>query len=168
MTPKLPVRRQFTLFSGTAMNRTRLVLGQWLRAIWLIVAVWKGMSARTLYEMLCITYEVARHLCDCIRAMMTDKRVVLSEPAATSPWRRGSRARAAHRATTSSSGSGARSSTAVPTTPNGPKRRRPRSTEAAPTGRRPDTVQAPARIASTTTFPERGTTTRKCRAWITS
>jgi transposase-like protein len=71
-------RRQFTLTSGTAMHRTRLPLGQWLRAIWLIVASSKGMSARKLSEMLGITYKVAWHLGHRIRAMMTEESVVLS------------------------------------------------------------------------------------------
>lgn len=52
-------RWQFTLTSGTAMHRTRLPLGQWLWAIWLIVSSSKGMSARKLSEMLGITYKVA-------------------------------------------------------------------------------------------------------------
>jgi transposase-like protein len=71
-------RRQFTLTSGTAMHRTRLPLSQWLRAIWLIVASSKGVSARKLSEMLGITYKVAWHLGHRIRAMMTDESVVLS------------------------------------------------------------------------------------------
>jgi len=54
-------RRQFTLTSGTAMHRTRLPLGQWLRAIWLVIASSKGLSARKLGEMLGITYKVAWH-----------------------------------------------------------------------------------------------------------
>ena len=71
-------RRQFTLTSGTAMHRTRLPLGQWLRAIWLIISSSKGMSARKLSEMLGITYKVAWHLGHRIRAMMADESVVLS------------------------------------------------------------------------------------------
>ena len=71
-------RHQFTLTSGTAMHRTRLPLGQWLRAIWLIVASSKGMSARKLSEMLGITYKVAWHMGHRIRAMMADENVVLS------------------------------------------------------------------------------------------
>jgi hypothetical protein len=71
-------RRQFTITSGTAMHRTRLPLGQWLRAIWLIAASSKGVSARKLSEMLGITYKVAWHLAHRIRAMMTDESVVLS------------------------------------------------------------------------------------------
>ena len=71
-------RRQFTLTSGTAMPRTRLPLGQWLRAIWLIISSSKGISARKLSEMLGITYKVAWHLGHRIRAMMADESVVLS------------------------------------------------------------------------------------------
>lgn len=71
-------RRQFTLTSGTALHRTRLPLGQWLRAIWLVSASSKGISARKLSEMLGITYKVAWHLGHRIRAMMTDQSVVLS------------------------------------------------------------------------------------------
>lgn len=71
-------RRQFTLTSGAAMHRTRLPLGQWLRAIWLIVSSSKGISARKLSEMLGITYKVAWHLGHRIRAMMTDENIVLS------------------------------------------------------------------------------------------
>lgn len=71
-------RRQFTITSGTAMHRTRLPLGQWLRAIWLIVSASKGVSARKLSEMLGITYKVAWHLAHRIRAMMTDESIVLS------------------------------------------------------------------------------------------
>ena len=55
-------RKQFSLTSGTAMHRTKLPLGQWLRAIWLVVASSKGVSARKLGEMLGITYKVAWHL----------------------------------------------------------------------------------------------------------
>lgn len=71
-------RRQFTITSGTAMHRTRLPLGQWLRAIWLIIASSKGISARKLSEMLGVTYKVAWHLGHRIRAMVTDESVVLS------------------------------------------------------------------------------------------
>lgn len=71
-------RRQFTLTSGTAMHRTRLPLGQWLRAIWFVAASSKGISARKLSEMLGVTYKVAWHLGHRIRAMMTDESVVLS------------------------------------------------------------------------------------------
>jgi transposase-like protein len=71
-------RRQFTLTSGTAMHRTRLPLGQWLRAIWLIAASSKGISARKLSEMLGVTYKVAWHLGHRIRAMMSGEDVVLS------------------------------------------------------------------------------------------
>lgn len=52
-------RRQFSLTSGTAMHRTKLPLGQWLRAIWLVVSSSKGISARKLGEMLDVTYKVA-------------------------------------------------------------------------------------------------------------
>lgn len=71
-------RRQFTLTSGTAMHRTRLPLGQWLRAIWLVAASSKGIAARKISEMLGVTYKVAWHLGHRIRAMMTDECVVLS------------------------------------------------------------------------------------------
>lgn len=71
-------RRQFTITSGTATHRTRLPMGQWLRAIWLIVASSKGISARKLSEMLGITYKVSWHLGHRIRTMMTDESVVLS------------------------------------------------------------------------------------------
>lgn len=60
------------------MHRTRLSLGQWLRAIWLIAASSKGMSARKLSEMLGVTYKVAWHLGHRIRAMMADHSIVLS------------------------------------------------------------------------------------------
>lgn len=71
-------RKQFTLTSGTAMHRTRLPLGQWLRAIWLVAASSKGISARKLSEMLGITYKVAWHLGHRIRAMMIEESVILS------------------------------------------------------------------------------------------
>lgn len=60
------------------MHKTRLPLGQWLRAIWLIAASSKGVSARKLSEMLGITYKVAWHLGHRIRAMMTEESAVLS------------------------------------------------------------------------------------------
>lgn len=71
-------RRQFSLTSGTAMHRTRLPLGQWLLAIWLIVASSKGISARKLGEMLGVTYKVAWHLGHRIRSMMGDRHLVLT------------------------------------------------------------------------------------------
>ena len=55
----------------------RLPLGQWLRAIWLIVASSKGISARKLGEMLGITYKVAWHLGHRIRSVMADRHLVL-------------------------------------------------------------------------------------------
>lgn len=71
-------RWQFSLTSGTAMHRTRLPLGQWLRAIWLIVASSKGISARKLGEMLGVTYKVAWYLGHRIRSMMADRHLVLT------------------------------------------------------------------------------------------
>jgi hypothetical protein len=71
-------RRKFTLTSGTAINRTRLPLGQWLRANWLIAASSKGVSARKLSEMLGITCKVAWHLGHRIRVMMAEENFVLS------------------------------------------------------------------------------------------
>ena len=68
-------RGQFTLTPGTAMHRTRLSLSQWLRAIWLIAASSKGISARKLFEMLGITYKVAWHLGHRIRAKMANESV---------------------------------------------------------------------------------------------
>ncbi len=70
-------RRQFSLTSGTAMHRTKLPLGQWLRAIWLVVASSQGISARKLGEMLGITYKVAWHLGHRIRSMMAEGALVL-------------------------------------------------------------------------------------------
>lgn len=71
-------RRQFSLTSGTAMHRTKLPLSQWLRAIWLIAASSKGISARKLSEMLGITYKVAWHLGHRIRSMMAGGDIVLA------------------------------------------------------------------------------------------
>ncbi len=71
-------RKQFTLTSGTAMHRTRLPLGQWIRAIWLIVPSSKGISSRKLSEMLGMTYKVAWHLGHRIRSKMTSHDLVLS------------------------------------------------------------------------------------------
>ncbi len=70
-------RKQFSLTSGTAMHRTRLPLGQWLRAIWLVVASSKGISARKLGEMLGLTYKVAWHMGHRIRSMMAEGALVL-------------------------------------------------------------------------------------------
>lgn len=70
-------RKQFSIISGTAMHRTRLPLGQWLRANWLISTSSKGSSARKLGEMLGLTYKVAWHLCHRIRSMMTDRQISL-------------------------------------------------------------------------------------------
>ena len=70
-------RWQFSITSGTAMHRTKLPLGQWLRAIWLIAASSKGISARKLSEMLSVTYKVAWHLGHRIRSMMGDRHLVL-------------------------------------------------------------------------------------------
>lgn len=70
-------RRQFSITSGTAMHRTRLPLGQGLRAIWLISASSKGISARKLGEMLGLTHKVAWHLCHRIRSMMTNRQISL-------------------------------------------------------------------------------------------
>lgn len=71
-------RRQFSITSGTAMHRTRLPLAQWLRAIWLMASSSKGVSARKISEMLGITYKVAWHLGHRIRAMMSDRQIMLS------------------------------------------------------------------------------------------
>ncbi|WP_134727283.1 IS1595 family transposase [Paracoccus luteus] len=71
-------RRQFSITSGTAMHRTRLPLGQWLRAIWLLSSSSKGISARKLAEMLGLTYKVGWHLCHRIRTMMGDRQISLS------------------------------------------------------------------------------------------
>ena len=60
------------------MHRTRLPLGQWIRAIWLIVSSSKGISARKLSEMLGITYKVAWHLGHRFRTMMQHRDIVLS------------------------------------------------------------------------------------------
>lgn len=60
------------------MHGTRLPLGQWLQAIWLISASSKGISARKLGEMLGITYKVAWHLGHRVRAMMSDRQIRLS------------------------------------------------------------------------------------------
>ena len=57
-------RRQFSITSGTAMHRTRLPLGQWLRAIWLLAASSKGVSTRKLSEMLglgAVRMQMLRH-----------------------------------------------------------------------------------------------------------
>ena len=70
-------RRQFSLTSGTAIHRTKLPLGQWLRAIWLVVSSSNGISARKLGEMLDVTYKVAWHLGHRIRAMMAEGASVL-------------------------------------------------------------------------------------------
>lgn len=60
------------------MHRTRLSLGQWLRATWLFASSSKGISARKIGEMLGITYKVAWHLGHRIRAMMSDRQIILS------------------------------------------------------------------------------------------
>lgn len=75
-------QKQFTLTSGTAMHRTKVPLGQWLRAIWLMVSSSKGISATKLGEMLDITYKVAWHLGHRIRAMMAEERSSLAPRAA--------------------------------------------------------------------------------------
>lgn len=71
-------RRQFSLTSGTALHRTKLPLGQWIRAIWLICASSKGISAKKLSEMLGVTYKVAWHMGHRIRSMMTAGQIMLS------------------------------------------------------------------------------------------
>lgn len=71
-------RRPFSITSGTAMHRTRLPLGQWLRALWLLSSSSQGISARKLGEMLGLTCKVAWHLCHRIRSMMSDRQITLS------------------------------------------------------------------------------------------
>jgi hypothetical protein len=72
-------RKQFVPTSGTAMHRTKLPLGQWLRAIWLLVSSSQGISARKLGAMLGLTYKVAWHLGHRIRSMMTEGASVLGQ-----------------------------------------------------------------------------------------
>lgn len=71
-------RRQFSLTSGTALHRTKLPLGQWVRAIWLVISSSKGISARKLSEMIGVTYKVAWHMGHRIRSMMAVGQTVLS------------------------------------------------------------------------------------------
>lgn len=71
-------RHQFSVTVGTPMHRTHLPLLTWARAIYLIVASSKGISAMKLSEMLGISYPAAWHLGHRVRVMMAEANPILA------------------------------------------------------------------------------------------
>ncbi len=71
-------RRQFSVTAGTPMPGSHLSLLTWARAIYLILASSKGLSAVKLGEMLGVCYSTAWFLGHRIRAMMSEADPLLS------------------------------------------------------------------------------------------
>jgi transposase-like protein len=66
-------RKQFTVKVGTIFEDSHIPLATWLRAIHLLCASKKGMSARQLHRMLGVTYKSAWFMAHRIRYAMTQE-----------------------------------------------------------------------------------------------
>jgi len=71
-------RGQFSVTAGTPMHQSHLPLLTWARAIYLILASSKGLSAVKIGEMLGVCYSTAWFLGHRIRAMMSEQNPLLS------------------------------------------------------------------------------------------
>ena len=67
-----PCRRQFTVTIGTAYERSKIPLHNWLLATHLLCSSKKGMSAHQFHRMLGVTYKTAWFMAHRIRESMTD------------------------------------------------------------------------------------------------
>lgn len=65
-------RGQFTVLTGSVMERSHIPLNKWVLAIRLMTASKKGMSAHQMHRMLAVTYKTAWFMCHRIRAAMTE------------------------------------------------------------------------------------------------
>lgn len=68
-----PCRKQFTVRVGTIFEDTHIPLATWLRAIHLLCASKKGMSAHQLHRMLGVTYKSAWFMAHRIRFAMSQE-----------------------------------------------------------------------------------------------
>ncbi|MEX2166835.1 MAG: IS1595 family transposase [Methyloceanibacter sp.] len=66
-------RQQFTVTTGSVMERSKIPLNKWLMAMHLMASSKKGISAHQLHRMLGITYQSAWFLSHRIREAMDDK-----------------------------------------------------------------------------------------------
>lgn len=65
-------RKDFTVTTGTVMERSKVPLHKWLIAFYLMNASKKGMSAHQLHRTLGVTYQTAWFMCHRIREAMRD------------------------------------------------------------------------------------------------
>lgn len=65
-------REQFTVTTGSVMERSKIPLNKWLLAMHLMAASKKGVSAHQVHRTLGIGYETAWFLCHRIREAMKD------------------------------------------------------------------------------------------------
>lgn len=65
-------RKDFTVMTGTVMERSHIKLNVWLMAFYLMAASKKGMSAHQLHRSLDVTYKTAWFLCHRIRLAMAN------------------------------------------------------------------------------------------------
>jgi transposase-like protein len=63
-------RKDFTVTTGTVMERSHIPLNKWLMAFYLMSASKKGMSAHQLHRALGVTYKAAWFMCHRIREAM--------------------------------------------------------------------------------------------------
>jgi len=63
-------RKDFTVTTGTVMERSHIALNKWLMAFYLMSASKKGMSAHQLHRALGVTYKAAWFMCHRIREAM--------------------------------------------------------------------------------------------------
>jgi len=64
-------RKDFTVTTGTVMERSHIALNKWLMAFYLMSASKKGMSAHQLHRSLGVTYKAAWFMCHRIREAMS-------------------------------------------------------------------------------------------------
>jgi transposase-like protein len=65
-------RKDFTVTTGTVMERSKVPLHKWLTAFYLMNASKKGISAHQLHRTLGVTYQTAWFMCHRIREAMRD------------------------------------------------------------------------------------------------
>ena len=66
-------KKQYTATVGTIFEDSKIPLGKWFSAIYLMCASKKGISAHQIHRQLDITYKSAWFLCHRIREAMRDK-----------------------------------------------------------------------------------------------
>lgn len=65
-------RKDFTVTTGTLMERSHIALNKWLMAFYLMSASKKGVSAHQLHRSLNVTYKAAWFMCHRIREAMRE------------------------------------------------------------------------------------------------